>query len=366
MKIGIITHYDVHNHGAQLQLYALERVLRDKGHDVKALAFTKNYDFLGKNAEIKYNISLRSIPYYLRYLADQGFRKTLFNIRKKKLLQQFRVSNSMIGEYYSKVKDLDCVFVGSDEVFSIESGLNTFFWGFGVPCKNVFAYAGCFGPTTLSFIRNKYAEEFIQAGIKRFTSISVRDRNSQSIIEQLSSVQVPIVCDPVILYGYQLEKEKFKRPLSRKYLLVYSYDNSMNDEQEVNAIKSYAKSQGLLVISVGFYHKWCDKNINVTPIELLQYVWGAERVVTDTFHGSVMSIVMNRPFVVKIRSNGNKLNFLLEEYKLLNRVVQSFDELAVVFNRQIDYEQVNQLVNKNRTNSMKYLKSCLEHIKNDK
>ena len=67
MKIGIVTHYNVHNHGAQLQLYALCSFFRDLGHEASALTYTKNYDFLGRKLAAKYSISLQSIPIYLRY-----------------------------------------------------------------------------------------------------------------------------------------------------------------------------------------------------------------------------------------------------------------------------------------------------------
>ena len=61
MNIGIITHYDVHNHGAVLQLTALKRVLKKLGHEAKALRFDKNYDFLGHDKKAKYSIGLGSV-----------------------------------------------------------------------------------------------------------------------------------------------------------------------------------------------------------------------------------------------------------------------------------------------------------------
>ena len=76
MKIGIITHHDVHNHGAQLQLYALVEVFRSLGHDAKALTYTKNYDFLSEEARVKYDVTARSIPYYASYLVRNGLAKT--------------------------------------------------------------------------------------------------------------------------------------------------------------------------------------------------------------------------------------------------------------------------------------------------
>ena len=62
MKIGIITHYDVHNHGALLQLNALIQVLKKEFNaEAKALQYDKNYDFLGVELKAKYVLSFKSI-----------------------------------------------------------------------------------------------------------------------------------------------------------------------------------------------------------------------------------------------------------------------------------------------------------------
>ena len=360
MKIGIITHHDVHNHGAQLQLNALIKVFASLGHSAKALSYTKNFDFLDENASNKYNITLKSIPYYTNYIFKKGMKKTLFNIKKKSILEEFRNHNQLVGGYYSKENNLDCVFVGSDEVFSIEPGLNTFFWGMGVPTQNIFSYAGCFGPTTPAFIKEKYAEEFITAGISRFNRISVRDKNSKGIVYDLTKKEVPIVCDPVILYGYKNEIKEIKKPDREKYIVVYAYDNNMNDKEEVKKIKAFAKSKNLKIISAGFYHNWCDESINVTPTELINYIKYAEYVVTDTFHGSVISIIMNTPFTTKIRGNRNKLGYLLEEYDLLSRETVDFSDLDRMFNDQIDFQHVNSNIADKRKKSKAYIKNCLE------
>ena len=56
MKYGIITHYDVHNHGAVLQLNALVLALRKRyGVEAQALQFDKNYDFMGRELKAKYD-----------------------------------------------------------------------------------------------------------------------------------------------------------------------------------------------------------------------------------------------------------------------------------------------------------------------
>ena len=75
---------------------------------------------------------------------------------------------------------------------------------------------------------------------------------------------------------------------------------------------------------------------------------------------------MNRPFAVKIRGNGNKLHFLLDEYGLSSRSLDDFNDLPTIINEDIDYEKVNKTIRRKRENSIDYIKSCLAMVKNDK
>lgn len=362
-KTGIITHYDVHNHGAHLQLYALSKVLGALGYEAKALRYKKNYDFMEENASKKYNITLASIPTYFKYLFQKGIGRTIYNMKKRSTLKNFRLNQNLIGEYYSHAKDLELVVIGSDEIFSIEPGLNPWFYGMGVPCEKVISYAASFGSTTKEFICDMYAEEFITAGLKHLSSCSVRDENSQHIVNFFVGEKPPIVCDPVILYGYideiKCAKEN-RRKTKEKYILVYSYDNTMNESENVEKIRAYAKAKGLKVYSVGFYHKWCDKNINVDPLDIFDWFVGAEEVITDTFHGAVLSIVTNSTMFVKLKpTNRNKLLWLMKEYSLEERIVKDFSELDKVTEHVIDFNIVNNIIEKNRQNAKAFLMDAL-------
>ena len=358
MKIGIITHYNVHNHGALLQLYGLKTVLERYGHTVAALTFKKNFDFMPADSEKKYNISIKSLVWYLSYIKQYGIRRTYFNFKKKGGLDSFR--KPMVGEYYSRAVGLDAAFIGSDEVFSLESGLNSLFFGYGIPCESIFSYAGCFGPYTYEKIEEKHLCGYVGAGLSLMKQISVRDENSRSIVEKLTGQSPLVVCDPVILYGYEDEQNKVTVKLPKqKYLLIYAYDNNMNDDEEVRRIKAFAKSKGLLVASVGFFHKWADKNINADPMELLQYFKNAEYVVTDTFHGSVISLITNVQFATKLRGNGNKLADLLNRFSVANRITEDFSDLEKLFLEKINYITVNEKIEDSRKKSFRYIENCL-------
>lgn len=359
-NVGIVTYYNVHNHGAVLQLYALEKVLERLGYSAKAAKFQRNYDYYEEGIARKYEISLKSIPYYLHYLVEKGLGKTLYNFNKRKLLNSFKQKNDMT----TNKTEFDTLVVGSDEVFSIESGLTDAFWGGVYRYDRMISYAASAGTTDDAFIKSHCAEDWYSNAIQSFDAISVRDENTLFLVKEYGneSSNPVIVCDPVILYDFSTELASLSfSPKNRKpYLLIYSYDNNMNSPEEVSAIRSYAKKMGLQIISAGFYHRWCDKNVNCNPLQLLKIFDGCECVVTDTFHGSVMSLVTNTQFVAKVRGNGNKLRFLLEQYDCGSRIVENFFSLETDFSNTIDYAHVNNLLDAMRVKSLAWLKENME------
>ena len=242
-KAGIITHYDVHNHGAHLQLYALIQRLKECGYNAKALRFQKNYDFMGgASARNKYNISIKSVPVYVKYLIKNGVDRTIYNYNKRKTLARFRKQHNLVGGYYSEAKDLDVVVIGSDEIFSIEAGPNPWYYGIGIPCQKEVSYAASFGPTTIEMIEAHNVGAMVEGGLKNLRHIAVRDENSAFIVEHYTGSKPNIVCDPVLLYDFPEQINpasfsNFKKTLKEKYCIVYSYDYNMNDDETVLYIK---------------------------------------------------------------------------------------------------------------------------------
>lgn len=359
-KIGIITHYDVHNHGALLQLTALIKVLSSKNIEAKALRFDKNYDFMGHNLKSKYDVSIKSAGIYLSYIKEKGLGCTKYNFFKRKILNEYKRNAGLIGNYYSESPLLDAVIVGSDEVFALHTGPTPVFFGHCLPTENVMSYAASFGPTTFQDICKLHSQSFVRSGIESMKYVTVRDENSADTIKALTGKLSPIVVDPVLLYGYKTEIENLVKPNIPEYLLIYAYDNRMNSQEEVNAIKEYARRKGLKTISPGFYHSWCDYNINADPINLLSYFKYASEVVTDTFHGSVMSLITGAKFVVKTReSNHLKLSNLLKEYGLENRIFNQWNDLSATMAPNIDYNLVNKEIEYRRAESMSHLDNMI-------
>ena len=130
-------------------------------------------------------------------------------------------------------------------------------------------------------------------------------------------------------------------------------------QESAEEIKAYARNHALKIVSPGFYQKWADVNVNVDPVNLLAWFKGAECVVTNTFHGCVMSIITGTDMAVRLRGNANKLLNLMTEYEIVDREFGSDSSLEDVLSRNINWTVVNEQVKIRRAQSMDYLKRMI-------
>lgn len=362
-KIGILTHYDVNNLGAQLQMYMLYNKIKEMGYFPYILTYEKNFDF-SHEEKLKNRVSVRSIPYYLKnYLFKKGLKLTLFNIVKY-------IKNKTFREKYFRFKyytdqDIDIVIIGSDEVFSIPVGINIMMYGHGLSTDRIIAYAPSFGQTTIDLIKKHNCTNIVASGLRSFKSISARDNYSANMIKYFTQSDVGIVCDPVMFYN---NHDGNKTIVKHKYLLLYSMDRWMSEQVDINNIREVARHFGLKVYSVGTYHGWCDKNIACNCLEWIDYFKNAEAVITDTFHGLLMCIRLNKRFAVFVRDlNTNKLEDLIGRFGLYeNRIYEiTVDCIIEALSKKIDYETINCKMESFVNDSERYLHESIELCNND-
>jgi len=363
MRIGILTHYEVNNQGAQLQMYALSEFLRSLGHEVVILTYEKNFDLVPE-AGLKNNVSIKSVPYYLKnYLLDKGVGLFTHNALKYEKLKTFRNKQYIFEQYDSN--DLDAVIIGSDEVFSIDVGINKMMYGIGLNAERVIAYAPAFGKATIADLKDNHCYEMIRDGLSGFTALSARDTHTQEMIYELTGRKAPIVGDPVILMDFD-RLPVYKNSIKKPYVLVYSYDANMKDPKEYEAIQTFAKRHHLLTVSAGTYHKWCDINVTCDPLEWIQYFRDAEFIITDTFHGFVTSLKTRRPFALYVRNTINpfKMRSLMEQTDTSEREFNefSFANLERIYSEKLDYDHIEKRIDSLKTAGEKYL---LETLKTD-
>lgn len=362
MKIGILTHYNVYNLGAQLQMLALEAYLKDLGHEVKILTYQKNFDFAAAEKD-RNSGSWKAIPFYLKhYLFEKGPGLTWFNYRKVKAINR-SIANHSFAPYDQS--GCDAIVIGSDEVFSIDVGCNKMMYGCGLGNVPAIAYAPAFGRTTEEILKKFNCYDLVRDGLSKMFSLSARDTHTQEMIRSLTGREAPLVCDPVLLYdGHTFPKPV--KPIGKPYLLVYSYDSNMTAPEEAAAIRACARKHGLTTVSLGTYHKWCDKNLVCGPLEWYSYFKDAACVVTDTFHGSVVAMKNHCNVAIFIRQSINafKLQSLLEVTGLRQRRLSAvtLEELERVLAEKIDYPAVDSRIAQLAAESGNYLKNALERV----
>lgn len=334
MKVCILSMQRVNNMGSLLQSYALKKTLNSLNCEVEFLDIQKkdqDYYLLG-NVREEYHESERTgfigkLKKLDRYSLNRIKIKHI-SYQQDDLFDVFR-KNQLNIEKKSSHYDL-CV-IGSDEVFNC---LNSSTWGFtsqlfgNVPeAKQVITYAASCGATKYDNltipIRHRISESF-----DNIAWFSVRDKNTYEFVNKLTSKDVQIHLDPVLIYDFKKELDELSIEYPKKYCIVYSYYNRIHDKHEVETIVKFCEANGLIPIALGAPQYWIKEYIPCTPFECLKLFQNAEFVLTDTFHGTIFAAKYTKAFGVMTRpSNYNKLNDLINRLGIRNHLLKSIDEI---------------------------------------
>ena len=104
------------------------------------------------------------------------------------------------------------------------------------------------------------------------------------------------------------------------------------------------------IYCIGGVQNCCDKFIDCSPFKVIAYFQHAEFVITDTFHGTIMSIITHKRFVSLVRKNGygnfEKLTDLLNRINLTSRIIENITFLDEILNNPINYDDVDNIIQK--------------------
>lgn len=369
MNIGLLSMQKVKNNGSFLQAYALKRICESCGYDVVWVDFKRN---LIENASEKKAPS--KIPLYgekaimgVKYVFSKSYRK---KIKAGKMAMLFW---NKYDEWYKelgrdggeKTKDFDKLIIGSDEVFNALQYTDDFeskmeipweLYGEGYEDKRVISYAASAGQTSYERLVNYNLDGKVKGLLNNFEKLSVRDKNTQDMLRKFG-FDSQINIDPVLLYDFH--DVELKRPEEQDYILVYAYDMRISPE-EGKQIREFAKKHNKKILCVNFYQDFADVCKLVHPLQVLAYFKYADYVVTDTFHGAIMSMKYHKQFGVYVRkSNYNKLSFLLDMFGLKDRIIEDQTRFNDVMTHKADYSEYIQVLKLQQEKGYKYLKEFL-------
>ena len=389
-KVALATCF-LDNYGACLQAYGLQSVISEMGYCCEVLAYIEPAGYLRPSR--RYNLSIRirqivslplsvlmkkyryPIPYYKRVQVILDKRKAFDRFKMRCL--NFRRDEKNRVRYYESFGALDAedlhydAFVcGSDQIWNPTFyGKNNpaYFLRFAPQQKRI-AYSPSIG---LPAMPDKYREEFIRF-VREIPSVSVREQTAAQIIRDTCGRDVPVTMDPTLLAGRAfwlkaVESQKNTCSFS-KYILCYFFSNT---ERMKSYIEQVHAQTGLPIVyfattELTFDPAYSYCAAGAGPLEFLQLILDAQIVLTDSFHGTVFSLLYQKSFYVlqRERLGGevnmfSRLNDLLGRLELNDRVL-SYEQQVPVSQTPIDYGKVAARLDAWRAQSAQYLKDALE------
>ena len=367
-KVGIMSMQRIANYGSFLQAYALKQLIEELDCKVEFVDYHVGVPVIAENADSK-NKFVRKLEKGLetfRYQAPFSHKLAFIQYKQsfgKKYMPVLGITDTM-----NYNPDLDCLVIGSDEVFNcIQKNSNVGYspelFGKDHNAKRLITYAASFGNTTLEKLDKFKKTDEIGTLLKRFDALSVRDANSGAIVERLTGKSPVYHLDPVLTYDYMNCCDKIPQIESKeKYLILYAYAGRISN-READWIAAYAKKKKLKVYPIGGIQKCADRFVDCSPFEVLAYFKNAEEVITDTFHGSIFSVITHRPFTALIRKsvgnsygNEEKLGDLLNRLGLSARMTTKIEAAESINMHPIDYVGVDGILQKQRTIAKAYLR----------
>lgn len=370
MRIGILTLPFNNNYGGYLQAYALMKVLKDMGHDVKIIYRRHNRRPL--SYRIKYVIKT-----LIKIVLGKEHGSLLPN-REKEHRKRGELLMPFVDKYICpKTKPLysttelikeckgkfDAVIVGSDQVWRPDyvPNIENFYLDF-VKNKNILkiAYAASFGSGNPCYTDSQKQE--CGKLLEQFNEVSVREESGIAIIHNFDwKPQTPpkTVLDPTMLltitdYSSLLPIQKNRN----KYLLSYVLDKNTEVKRLIEVMCSKLEINDYCVIDTS---KLMQPDYKIPSVETwLGAIMNAEYVITDSFHGTVFSIIFNKPFIVFENKGRGSDRFitLLKYFGLENRLVSHACDLNKL-SSEIDWIRVNHILSKERETSLNFLSEAL-------
>lgn len=359
MDIGIMSMQRIYNYGSSLQSYALRRLLEEAsgGADVRFIDYRPGdpVSRTGVGSRGRVDRVFQKLREYNAVAVPSRDKVRFFNHKRR----YGSVYHPMIGvdSAFASDTDVGLQVIGSDEVFNCaQSNINVGFspdlFGIGSRANTLVSYAASFGNTTVGDIDAAGIRQTLASGFERFSSISVRDQNSADVVaDLLGADQTSIHLDPTLVYNLMNCEDRIpaERLWSTRYMIVYGYSGRMTDAEN-KAVRAYADTNDLKVLSFGGLQECADAFIDCDPFSLLAYFRDAEAVVTDTFHGTIFGIINSVPFVSIVRKSENgrygneeKLGYLLDRLGLSLRRLRSAGELRELLSESIDYDAVRDI-----------------------
>ena len=370
MKIGILTLPFNNNYGGYLQAYALMETLKQMGHEPTIINRRSNHK-LPLIGRLKYFVKGMILS-----IVKQQRKPLIWNVES----EFFRTGEKMISFFNTYITPqmrflyttealrkecegkFDAYIVGSDQVWRAiyVPDISNYYLDFTADwnVKRI-AYAASFGTD-----KPEYTDkEKIVCGnlIQKFDAVSVRESSGKNIISDFGwkTNSVEVVLDPTMLLGANHYDKLIANRQSDAKDKIFSYILDFNQTKQaiVDCISHSLKKEIVGILSLR--NRW---KTNPSVEEWLLNIRNSDFVITDSFHGTIFSIIFHKEFVVipnKARGT-DRFTSILSMLGLEDRMINSTVQVNVLLRKPIDWNQVEMKLNELRAKSIAFLSNNLK------
>ena len=294
-KVGIITFLHNDNYGSSLQAYALQRAVREMGHECAHLDYRPDRGEKIRNLIASGNspkLILEGMRKKSVKAGQQGAREKsaaipAFYARRMKLTAGCR----NLAELSERSGAFDTLICGSDQIWNPVWLNEAYFLTFAGAGTRKIAYAPSLGVRTMPA---ESKQRKIRKWTEGFAAISVREAEGADLMEKITGKRPAVMPDPVCLMRREdWEEIAGEAPAGEPYILCYFIGENGKYREKAREIQ---KETGMRILEIPVtaegYASRFEKLEGLGPEEFLGAIRGAGCFCTDSFHGLVFGTLM--------------------------------------------------------------------------
>jgi polysaccharide pyruvyl transferase WcaK-like protein len=372
MKIAILTQPLHNNYGGNLQNFALQKVLKDLGHEPITI---DRHSPISLRTKLRLGYFKRLLLHYLKGEPKPSFNAYFISKKQQADIRQEisrfidthitktpRLYSDKAVQAIFKENNFEAVIVGSDQCWRpmYSPNIYTYYLDFLKDNKEIkkLAYAASFGTDQWEYTEEQTVR--CKKLIQQFDLVTVREKAAVNLVTEKLNKDAEFVLDPTLLLSKEDYIELFvgKNLPDNKGIYTYILDDS---DWKTQVVETAKETLGLPQFS-NQHNKHTVNNEKIPSIE--SWIKGfadADFVVTDSFHGTVFSIIFNKPFIslVNVSRGASRFESILGEFDLMQRLASDFDQqyIEALIEEAIAYDGVNQKLDALRSHSKEVLKA---------
>lgn len=390
MKIGIVTYVKCDNYGAELQAFAMQYIYNKLGYDAEIIDLEKQNKDLTKSISTIIPAIINRFKCYKFKAPIKIFKLILDVISRKKAAKKYKkeisIKHDLFLDFFNeKIKHsskhysltsifteplpYDIYIAGSDQIWNYmhTDFLEVYFLTFANKwnAKKISYAASISVPDIPERLHSKYKNL-----LENMDVISVRELNGKNLVEKYSNKKATVVLDPTLL----LTKDEWKKSVANEirpneiYVLIYTLSGSKYIYELARNIASRIDKKCKVINIKSNFIPEEDNNIEhlyqIGPKEWVGLMLNAAYIVTDSFHGTAFSINFNIPFTTLLNPSSNmnsRVLSILEITGLKTRIIYDDGSKTIPQNLTINYQVVNQIINKWRKKSENFITTSINN-----